>query len=173
MPDTSELANGLAPAYVQVLLDLPGQEDVPFLANVPLGRDAVVAAQRWDSVNSNSAPFWVAYILGAFQGDRDYDADPASELLMTYSGQVPYDDDFPNEHPGGVLVHVESAREVALVHGIDPQRQEAATVVHEVGHVFKSVQEPVLLCDDEWDQPIAYTENYLRIIRSVDKPASR
>lgn len=173
MPDTSELANAMAEAYVHILFDLPAQSDVPFLANVPFTRDAVVGAQRWDSVRFNSEAYWVAYVLGAFQGDRDYDADPRTELLLTYCGQVPYDEQFPDEHLGGVLVYLESAREVAISHGIDPQREEAATVVHEVGHLFRSMHEPVTLRDDDWDGPIAYTEEYLAIIRSVDKPASR
>ncbi len=177
MPDSSALAPALAEAYVRALNDLPGRSDVPFVLNVENTDATLVAAQRWDSVALNADAYWMAYVLGAFQPARGglidphaADGDPNTEIEdpdWVVTGQV------PTNHQGGALIYLETIRDVAQFGGRAAPVEEAATVAHEVGHLFNSLEEPVLLYDDDPTKAIAYTETYLRVIRVVDKPASR
>jgi len=177
MPNMLALEPALIDGYVRVMYDLPGQDDVPFVLNIEDTNAAKVAVQRWDSVGLNSDTYWVAYVLGAFQPARGglidpdiADGDPNTEIEdpdWIATGQV------PTNHQGGALIYLETNRDVAQFAGHDVLVEEAATVVHEVGHLFKSLEEPVLLHDEDPTKPIAYTESYLWVIRRVDKPASR
>jgi predicted Zn-dependent protease with MMP-like domain len=151
-------------AFVSVAFDVGDNNDeVPFILNVGSSNAAVVAAQDWDSKNDNSESFWVAYLLGAFQGPEDRDNDPSAESGTM--GATPSDD------TGGSLIYLETILDVSDERSWDASANERDTVVHEVGHaVGKRHDHPVT----GWlDEPSKYTENYLQSIRMVDKPASR
>jgi hypothetical protein len=166
MPDTSELPNAMREAYVDVRYDVGDNDtNVPFIPNVAWTNDALVAAQRWNSVGLNATSYWVAYILGAFQSATNMDEDPDSE--EGHAGGTPG----VNDDRGGSLVFVEQARDLARQLRKDLLLLEQDVVVHEVGHAFKKHTEPVTLFPS--GGPVRYIEDYLLAIRTVDKPGSR
>ena len=166
-PRCEALAHAMSKAFVTVLYDLPGQTDVRFLPNFDnTSDDYGVAAQRWDSVGSNSASYWVAYVLGAFQYVRGLDNDPNVESGVL--GATPRGD------RGGSFVFIETVRDYAREVNRDRVAEEQVTVVHEVGHAFKRYSDPVTVYEELNGQgPIEYVEGYLLTIRRAEKPASR
>jgi hypothetical protein len=125
-PDVTQMQASFAVAYVAPVFDLGGTSTVTFLLNVATGQSA--AAQDWNSREQNTNDYWVAYLLGAFQGDRLRDADPNSERpAATFGVTSPL---------GGSLVYFERHRESDVTNPTDEERD---TVVHEVAHVFDNV----------------------------------
>lgn len=168
MPDYSELGAAMAEAFVDVLIH-QHDHDVPFLLHAGVSNDEIVAAQRWDSVGDNAAPCWVAYLLGAHQGPEDQDHDPANDTGAQCFGVT------PSDGRGGSLVFIETIHDRAYVfYYDDPVLHERNMVVHEVGHAFGRSAHPVTIYEDQGNQgPIRYVEDYLKQIRSVEKPDSR
>ncbi len=157
MPDTSQLGNAMAEAFVEVLYDVGDSNDnVPFVLNVT----DPVSAMDWDSKSDNSVGYWVAYVLGAFQGPAGVDNDPDTEPVVGV-GATPVD-------YGGSLIYIEAIVDIARQCGWNATLTEQDTVVHEVGHaVADSRAEPVTRRPSE---PGRYTEEYLKEIRESTKP---
>ncbi len=163
MPDTSELGNAMAEACVQVLEDVgDGNDAVPFHLNLET-RAERVRARDWDSQAHNSAGFWVACVLGAFQHEKAADNDPASESAIFGVTLLP---------EGGSLVFEETIRDVAGERNWDAIVALQDTVVHEVARAVGKI-----LGDDppitRWEEgvPSRYTEPTFRAIRATSKPA--
>lgn len=166
MPDTSTLTAAMREAYVEVAFDVGDSNDsVPFVLNVDADEQfGAIVSDNWTSRDSNSAGFWVAYVLGAFQEEKDLDNDPISE------GTVSALSDTVN---GGCLIYLETSRDRGLEDGEDVALREQDVVVHEVGHlVAKSGVHPVTGRDST---PVGefskYTAEYLDLIRRTDVPA--
>ncbi len=162
MPDTSQLGDAMTEAYVRVLFDVGDNNgDVAFKLNVENAAERR-AARDWDSAPQNSAPFWVAYVLGAFQGESGTDNDPDAED-PAITGRTCNPD-------GGSLIYLEVIKDCSREPPpFDATAKEQDTVVHEVGHaVGRSVVEPVT----RWTEgiPSRYREEYLKSIRSAEKP---
>ena len=166
MPDTSKLANAMREAYVQVLFDVGDNNDkVPFILNVADFDENIRDAQDWDSVSFNSADFWVTYILGAYQGERERDCDPDNELSLLGVTTNMY---------GGSLIFIETIKDYSHKNGLNTAKEEQDTVVHEIGHaVARSLQEPVTLYEQDTNLPIRYTPEYITLIRTTTMPYSR
>ncbi len=162
----------LGEAYIKPIVDAPGvgtpEGNFPFVLNVErqLGVDPVFASLEtyWQSHTLNNQDFWVAYILGAFQGKSDADNDPESEMAergWTYE-------------MGGSLIFIEASRDRALDFNEKPAEREQNVVIHEVGHALTGSEEhPVTVSDvAQMGVPIKfqYTSQYLDKIRSIDKP---
>ena len=110
---------------------------IPFDVNV---EDAELRTIISTHRGSNSGPgFWVAYQVGAFQGEMNQDHDPPAEVnelgvTVRRSGTT----------RGGSLVYAESIRdslEPPVSNGSPPPLQDVlgcreSTSVHELGHVF-------------------------------------
>lgn len=179
MPNTNTLGAAMTQAYVSVGFDTEDSDDnVPFVLNLTRWGFSKVAAANWQSRKDNSASYWVAYVLGAFQGPVDEDTDPDSESVLEGHTR-PY---------GGSVVFIESNRDVAIQDGTAPATEEEDTVVHEVGHaVADSARHPVTGGDAQ-SIPIGtkskdgilvtthdfsvYQAAYLDWIRSTTKPRS-
>ncbi len=162
MPDTTELGNAMAQAYVMVLFDVgDGNNEVNFIRNVETGDDCV-AAQDWDSLAQNADRFWVTYVLGAFQGETLLDRDPDTEVAPEAGATV---------HRGGSLIYLETIRDWA---GDLAWVAERDTVVHEVAHAVGRIvgETPPVT---RWGEgvPSRYTESSLKAIRMSEKPWSR
>jgi hypothetical protein len=151
IPDTSLLADALAEAYL--VFDLVGTQDVdlPFVANVHPSA-AVTLHAPWQTRTSNSADYWVAYVIAGFQG-RTYaepapgfvvaDGDPNIELAIGPIFGV------TTAPTGGSIIFLETIRDLQL-HintipglselyeslGIELEIMEADTLIHEVGHAI-------------------------------------
>ncbi|MBI2570107.1 MAG: hypothetical protein HYV63_24155 [Candidatus Schekmanbacteria bacterium] len=113
---------------------------VPFKLNVGTdGTDANQTTEKDDLVRANkqapsSPDFWVAYVLGAFQGRVDKDADPDREdWILGFGGRG------LNSGPYALLYR-ESVRDVVLapVAGVTTAEANlwALTAVHEIAHEF-------------------------------------
>lgn len=166
MPDTSELDEALAEAFVSVAFDVGDNNDeVPFVLNsssTSTDPEYFVNSFDWDSKPDNSNPYWVSYVLGGFQEGRSVDNDPDTENGV--GGRTSLSN-------GGSIVYIETDRDYALEHGWNISQEQQDTVVHEVGHaVANSNTHPVtlLLVNGTFSR---YTEEYLLRIRSSDKPA--
>jgi hypothetical protein len=134
MPDTSTLDNAMNEAYVKVLFDVGDNEtatDVFFVPNLEAGQ----SVDAWDSRNLNANNFWVAYVLGAFQGPKTRDNDPSGENDgKTTLGET-----------GGLgisWIYLESIRDHALENEGevgDAVVVERDVVVHEVAHAVANL----------------------------------
>ncbi len=124
-----------------------------------------LAAQDWDSSTQNAAAFWVAYVLGAFQGESPEDSDPDTEEPT--EGET-------GTARGGSLIYLEVNKDFARQPPpSDPTVEEQDTVVHEVGHaVGRSISESPPVTRYAQGTPSRYTEWYLMCIRSAVKPWS-
>ena len=120
-----------------------------------------------------SPSYWVAYVLGAFQGICAEDVDADSEgALSALCGNT------PSDHRGGSLVYGEVVRDYCAAYTKNAIVFAQDNVVHEVGHaVARDGTEPVTMYQQGGYQqggaPSTYTEFYLNKIRRVEKPASR
>ncbi len=173
MPDTSTLERAMAEAYVKVEFDINSDDDVPFVGNVEQGQVTSIVAGSWNSRQYNSNRFWVAYVLGAFQGWKARDMDPNSEIYGTPGPQAGVTDG----GAGGSLIYLETIRDGSPFLA-DPSvaATEQDTVVHEVGHaVASSGLHPVTGADSD---PVVlagysrYKPDYLGMIRAALKPLS-
>jgi hypothetical protein len=155
MPDTSQLYAAMQEAFVEVAFDVGDSNDnTPFKANLNSVIPDMHDVRGWDSVTLNAVPYWVAYVLGAFQGPYANDNDPESETDVIL-GET-------DSTAGGCYIYIESI--------YDTGDSQADTVVHEVGHAVGNDcwTEPVTLRDQ--GQPCVYTDEYLDKIRSSRKP---
>jgi len=129
----------------------------------------------WDTEEHNATNYWVAYLLGSFQGTRKEDCDPNEEgdpgagveLGRTGSQQGA---DGPVV-VGESSIYLETIWDLAHYDGgYTAHAKELDTVVHEVGHaVAQSMVEP----PTAWPgRPARYTEEYVDLIRDTPRPAS-
>lgn len=169
-PDTSTLVTALAAAYVLPMINDVGTSNynVPFDANVEYAEFFTLVSSQWESRSLNADNFWVAYLLGAFQGPASKDLDPDSEMgLLGETGLG-----VPGQN-GGSLIYKETIVDILSGTGIPVSLKEADTVVHEIGHaVGDRSSEPVTNYDQPPFQPSTYTPEYLDAIRSSVKPRS-
>jgi len=174
MPDTPELAAAMAEAYVLIHPDDIVQDNtlVPFSRNVS---EPDLEQTDWDTEEHNATNYWVAYLLGSFQGTRKEDCDPNEEgdpgagveLGRTGSQQGA---DGPVV-VGESFIYLETIWDLAHYDGgYTAHAKELDTVVHEVGHaVAQSMVEP----PTAWPgRPARYTEEYVDLIRDTPRPAS-
>jgi len=161
MPDTSDLDEALAKAFVSVAFDVGDNNDnVPFALNQT--RPELVNSFDWDSKCENSTAYWVAYVLGAFQGDVGKDNDPLTENEVLGRTSTGY---------GGSAIYLETIRDSSVQHDWDALRKEQDNVVHEVGHALaQSGEHPVTRFTNE-EIYSRYTDEYLKAIRESQKPA--
>jgi len=160
MPDCTELEEAMAEAFVEVLYDVGDSNDnVTFTPNTDTSVNNT-STYDWDSKDDNSPAYWVTYVLGAFQGKPNEDNDPVTESWLVGVS-------FPQ---GVSLIFLETAVDVAREEQWPADDFERDIVVHEVGHaVAKSGEHPVT----QWPNvPSRYVEEYLKEIRSTDKPKS-
>lgn len=135
MPNTSTLQAAMAEAYVAVAFDVGDDKDnVPFVANVQESgvfttQLSQIISANWTSRKQNQSAFWVAYVLGAFQGIESEDNDPNTESIRP--GTVTLGITGPN---GGSLVYGEVNRDLAEQNRTSALAEIQDTVVHEVGH---------------------------------------
>jgi len=173
-PDTSTLAGALRAAYVETFYDDVGTKNynVPFIANIEdstTAIDAVVESQ-WESEVFGAEDFWVAYLLGAFQGSMGHDGDPDGEFSN------------PGAHlgitspHGGSLIFRETLADYDRLPG-HPTPKEPDTVVHEIGHAVGNIYAVPGTGKDPWPltlnsagQPSVYDPRTLNAIRSAKKP---
>jgi hypothetical protein len=130
--------NLFAPAYIRPVYDGGGNatnntQTVGFYLNTESPNSYVAVVPGWDSRANNSARFWVAYILAAFQDSYQQmtlDKDASSEgstLGSTASGA------------GGSLIYLESLREGGAAAAGGRDAYERRVVAHEVGHALRIV----------------------------------
>jgi hypothetical protein len=167
MPDTSELKNAMAEAYVDVLYDVGDANDATvFQANL-VSDTHYLAARDWDSQAGNYDEFWVTYLLGGYQGPLAYDNDPDAENPL-YGWISSW---------GGSVVFLETLTDVSREIGVDAGVFERDRVVADVGRTLARVwgndndafqsQTPVT----GWpSQPARYTGEYLWRIRNSPRP---
>jgi hypothetical protein len=163
----------LAEAYIKPFVNKPGvgtpDHDFPFQLNVEVenGPDDVpdlISDQYWQSRPFNEPDFWVAYLLGGFQGPEQEDNDPEGEASVR--GYT-----YPR---GGSVVFIEATRDRSVDFGEDVVLREQNVVLHEIGHaVADSGDEPVTRNDEA--EPgrsvvLRYTEPYLEKLRANSKP---
>lgn len=166
MPDMSELGAAMAEAFVTVVLEY-NNNSVPFVLHASTSANDpnyFVNSFDWDSKSENSTGYWVAYVIGGFQGGAAEDNDPAGMgtaiLGLTSLGN------------GGSIVYLETNRDAAVENGQTIAFWEQDTVVHEVGHaVGNSSAHPVTQWEVDGVTYSRYTEQYLKSIRTSDKPA--
>ena len=156
MPDTSDLERVFNPAYVLPVFDVGDSNDnVEFKLNIAYG-DSGYYNKDWNSKIYNKSDFWVAYILGAYQGDcwveytdDEWAGDNDPEKETAFLGLA--------SSKGGCLIFMESCLDVsASISGV---------VDHEVSHFFGSI--------DASGQPMEdgrYTPETINYIRSSSKP---
>ncbi len=167
MPDTSELRNAMAEAYVEVLYDV-GDANGATVFQANLASDShFLAARDWDSQASNYDEFWVTYLLGGYQGPFPYDNDADSETPL-YGWISPF---------GGAVVFLETIQDASQERGLDNLAFRRDRVVADVGRTVAQIwgndndafqiQTPVT----GWpDQPARYTGEYLWRIRNSPRP---
>ncbi|MBI2566811.1 MAG: hypothetical protein HYV63_07265 [Candidatus Schekmanbacteria bacterium] len=150
IPDLSLMASRFLPACVRVDTaknDLSSNSSesvddaaVAFKLNVgTLGTNENQTTEKDDLVKANkqapsSPDFWVAYVLGAFQGRVDKDADPDREdWILGFGGRGSSSGPF-------ALLYRESVRDVVVAPGSGVTTSEAdlwrLVAVHEVAHEF-------------------------------------
>jgi hypothetical protein len=125
-------ANAFGPAYICPVFDLAGNDDfVPFKLNLPDKTTPTIRnlwAGSFNNVSSEAHPdFWTAYLLAGYQGIKEEDGDPDSEI----------------ENPGvllgicdcgqGAVVFLEAVREISSQ---GPNCRAAATAAQEMGHLL-------------------------------------
>jgi hypothetical protein len=133
MPQVAGLASRLEAACILVNLDrvdLAADEEVyshnlgtiDFELNV-----SGSGSQVFQRSSANSPDFWVAYILGAFQGPTQSDFDPSTEAatrgISSRNGAVIYRETIRDHHEGTTYTISE------------PELWEAAAI-HEIGHAL-------------------------------------
>ncbi|MBW3597049.1 MAG: hypothetical protein KY475_07210 [Planctomycetes bacterium] len=174
MPDTSELGPAMEKAFIEVSYyqDLQYTNNwVPFDLTVDFDVGDPSQLFEWDSRGDNSAEYWVAYVLAAFQG------------RATENGVVAGDNDPDSEAPtllgrtalpiGGSFIFMETIRDRSWESQVPTAQLEQDIVVHEVAHaVGNNGSHPVTLYEVDGATFSRYTEDYLRHIRTSNKPAS-
>ncbi|GIW80813.1 MAG: hypothetical protein KatS3mg105_2620 [Gemmatales bacterium] len=191
-PDTSTLAEAMRPAYVHVdFLKTIGNtsttdDDATFSLNLEFDAGKALSARFWDSRNLNADNFWVAYVVGAFQGPTSEDADPDRGEGSTTTGEFLAEGPKgqPPEIGHGAFIYKEVVRDIAAQIKVDVKLLEQDTVVHEVAHaVARSGDHPVTLAGAELGAPMPsikkfkaglsiYLPKYIALIRSSPKPLS-
>jgi hypothetical protein len=182
-PNTDELDDALMEAYVTVRYDVGDQNDsVPFRRNVEDIRDVM---EFWNSSRDLSPDFWVAYILGAFQGPMSKDRDPNPTIQDM--GSIEVGATFVR---GGSAIYLETIYDLVAGNGFagtspppptegDLRTQEQDTVVHEIGHALHAEHSSrdsgggVTRIGETPSVPSRYTNWAIRAIRTTVMPLGR
>ncbi|GEM_PF-4869387 len=141
-PDRGKVKAAFREVYILPLFDGGGDPandtaDVPFTLNQVDTELISIVEAGWDSRGNNSEHYWVAYLVGAFQGAYRVDGDLDSESLRLGNTDCAR---------GGSLIFLEALKEERR-----PGAAERDAVVHELGHAFgATVLEPVT----QWGRPI-------------------
>jgi len=165
MPDTSELANALAEAFVLPVFDVGDNNDnVPFQRHFNTTQERI-NAMDWDSAGQNSTSFWVAYLLGGFEYSTGNDLDPGTQEAIAGTTFDPV---------GGSIIWMAVFADPDRPNAgtFTAQQEEREIVVHEIGH---ALADKATHDDGPTDYPIIlsrYTEEYIKAIRENDKPRS-
>jgi hypothetical protein len=164
MPLVTQLPSALADAFIEVAEFFYDNPNVPFDLNVE--DTEFDSTLDWDTAPNNSNSWWVAYLLGGHQAERDTDNDPETEVPATLGETaVP---------TGGSIIYLEAIYDRSSDLGVNPFHNEEDTVVHEVGHAVAKrghggPSEPNVTTWPAY--PPRYTEFWLDKIRSSVVPA--
>jgi len=173
-PDTGLLASAFEPAYILPVLGTPYDEDtVDFVYHVWPPEEEVASRGIGES-----AAYWSAYVIGAYESMQHVDGDPDSEDFQFGHTE--------GDEPEYSFIYHETLRDAhndgacpGWAGGVYPQDYaERQTVVHEIGHQFDvypgTVHPPVGYSIMSWPQedpvvlpPDSFAEDELRIIRTT------
>jgi hypothetical protein len=121
-PDLGLLNEVFADCYIECVNDLPGENDVPFVLNVPHDNEEIINASSRDSGAWESASYWVVYVLSGYQSAVDHDRDPDWE-------EHPHFGVAESKHFDHSIVFLEALRDWG-----GKKLHEQCTVTHEIGH---------------------------------------
>ena len=169
-PSTALVAPAFAPAYVSVVYDLGGQNNVPFVLNAePLG---TTSTYKFDNIATEADPaFWTVYLLGAYQANR-----AKSTFLFWETGSG---GDLDPDNEGGILGVVDDIngigasvfRETLTELAPTAARNEGATTAHEIGHLFNGLHEDLgLMAQTTSRTTTAFSDISVNKIRSLLHP---
>lgn len=170
MPDTSALGDTLMEVYIAVKFDVgDDNNNATFALNANesdvLDPQYITKLLDWDTRDMNSATYWVAYVLGGYQPEVDWDFDQDGELPVKLG--------LTHSRGLGSIVFLETDRDLAKHQGWDRVKTAQDTVAHEIGHALASTNvEPVMEFEVDLKTYGSYTEEYRKLIRSAVQPLS-
>jgi hypothetical protein len=187
-PRTETLEAALKPAFILPII-IPHNPGTQFYLNVEADDVVQLIEDDWGTRWQNANDYWVAYLLGAYQGFKSRDSDPNGELPVLLGATM--------GGSGGSLIYDESIRDFVAhwnsTHPndqVDPDEMRQDLVVHELGHALTNKGlHPVTGLDakvNNWPQnqnspdgvfvkhhdKSRYQPFYLDLIRKTERPLS-
>lgn len=156
--------NLYAAAYVCPVFDVGDNNDfVPFVLNVPNTAGDKLASYDFDSMHTEADNgFWTVYLLGAYQGAADRDLDNETGGM---AGAV---DDFNGV---GASIYLETLADDVRTRGLIAPCSTAATVAHEIGHLFGATHSQGGLMDTPCDKAVtALSDKTIVTVRQAAHP---
>ena len=139
--------NLYAVAYVCPVFDVGDNNDfVPFVLNVPHTIEDKIASYDFDAVDTEAdAGYWTVYLLGAYQGSESRDLDNETGGM---AGAV---DDINGL---GASIYLETLADDVRNRGLIAPCSTAATVAHEIAHLFGSTHSHGGLMESPCDKAV-------------------